>query len=203
MTPRRLMPAPLMRSRPPTQSSRSGLTGFFTSTGMSTPRSESASSCMAKGLATVRAPIQSTSMPASRQASTCLGVATSVETSMPSSFCTRCSQGRPVTPTPSKPPGLVRGFQIPERKILIPLLANCVAVFITCSSVSAEHGPAMITGRFISTPGKLRGFNSRGILWVVWGLYNIVFLGETQFIALTRSKASASFSSLAQREMRM
>ena len=126
----------------------------FTITGMSTPRSASAISCMAKGLAVVRAPIHSRSMPALRHSSTCLAVATSVQTYMPVSCFTSFSQARPSTPTPSKPPGLVRGFQMPARNIFCPFEASWRAVFITCSSVSALHGPAMTTGRSSGTPGS-------------------------------------------------
>ena len=45
----------------------------------------------------------------------------------------------------SKPPGLVRGFQMPARNSLMPLSASCLAVLITCSSVSALQGPALMT----------------------------------------------------------
>ena len=151
------MPAPLRRSMPPIQSSRSGLTGFFTSTGTSMPFKASARACIAKGLATVRAPIQRISTSAASAASTCCGVATSVATSMPVSFFTRVSHGSPASPTPSKPPGLVRGFQMPARKMRTPLPASWHAVLITCSSVSAEQGPAMIIGRCVSMPGSDKG----------------------------------------------
>ena len=154
-----------MRSKAPIHSSRSGFTGFFTSTGMSTPFSASAISCMAKGLAAVRAPIQRMSMPAFRASNTCLAVATSVDTYMPVSFFTSFIQARPSTPTPSKPPGLVRGFQIPARNILIPRAASWRAVSITCSSVSALQGPAITSGRFSSTPGSVIFSNSSSILF--------------------------------------
>ena len=147
MAPIRFTPAWLMRSMAPIHSSRSGLTGFFTSTGTSTPLSESASACMAKGLAVVRAPTHSTSTPYFSASSTCSGVATSVATSMPVSSFTCFIQGRAVSPLPSKPPGLVRGFQTPARKMRQPFEASSVAVVITCSSVSAEQGPAITTGR--------------------------------------------------------
>ena len=121
---------------------------------MSTPFSASAISCTAKGLAVVRAPTQSMSIPAFRHSYTCLAVATSVDTYMPVSFFTSFSQASPSTPIPSKPPGLVRGFQIPARKIFTPLAASWVAVDITCSSVSALQGPAITIGRLSSTPGN-------------------------------------------------
>ena len=149
-----------MRSTPPTQSSRSGLTGFLTSTGMSWPRSASAISCMAKGLAVVRAPIQIMSMPPSSAAMTCLRVATSVAVYIPVSRFTRWSHATPSAPTPSNPPGLVRGFHSPARKIRTPSAASSRAVSITCSSVSALHGPAMTSGRRGSSPGKLMGCKS-------------------------------------------
>ena len=41
----------------------------------------------------------------------------------------------------------VRGFQIPERNTVIPCSFSWRAVFITCSSDSALHGPAIINGR--------------------------------------------------------
>ena len=149
-----------MRSTPPIHSSRSGLTGFLTSTGMSWPRSASAISCMAKGLAVVRAPIQIMSMPPSSAAMTCLRVATSVAVYIPVSRFTRWSHATPSAPTPSNPPGLVRGFQSPARKIRTPSAASSRAVSITCSSVSALHGPAMTSGRRGSSPGKLMGCKS-------------------------------------------
>ena len=157
------MPAWLMRSMAPIHSSMSGLTGFFTSTGMSTPRSASANACIAKGFAVVRAPIHSTSIPYFRQSSTCSGVATSVATSMPVSSFTRFIQGSARSPLPSKPPGLVRGFQTPARNMWQPFVASCCAVVITCSSVSAEHGPAITIGRRLSL-GRFSGCNSNSIL---------------------------------------
>ena len=163
MAPNRFKPAPLIRCKAPIQSSRSGFTGFFTKTGTSTPFKESAISCMANGLAVVRAPIQRISIPAFNASSTCLGVATSVAVSMPVSALTRCIHANPSVPTPSKPPGLVRGFQIPARKIFIPLLANALAVFITCSSVSALQGPAITIGRSSGIPGNAKGLNSSSI----------------------------------------
>ena len=199
MAPRRVMPAPLMRSSAPIHSSMSGFTGFFTRTGMSAPLSESAISCMAKGLAVVRAPIHSKSMPALRAASTCLGMATSVAVSMPVSAFTRCSQGRAASPMPSNPPGLVRGFHTPARKILHPRPASWRAVFMTCSSVSALHGPAMTRGRlFSSTPGMFRGESRKSSI-------SLVFVGMNQIlnVARMRSSASASFSFFAQSERRM
>jgi hypothetical protein len=55
---------------------------------------------------------------------------------MPSSVFTRFNQGRAFTPFPSKPPGLVRGFQMPARKILIPRAASARAVSITCEKLA-------------------------------------------------------------------
>ena len=162
MAPSFLMPAPLSRCNAPIHSSRSGLTGFFTKTGMSTPFSASARACMAKGLAVVRAPIQRMSMPYFRASSTCSGVATSVATSIPVSFFTCCIQGSAFSPFPSKPPGFVRGFQMPARKLWHPNEASCLAVVITCSSVSAEQGPAMTNGRTLSL-GRLSFSNSSSI----------------------------------------
>ena len=170
MAPRRLMPAPLRRCRAPIQSSRSGLTGFFTSTGTSTPFSASARDCMAKGLAVVRAPTHNTSMPYFSASSTCSGVATSVAVRRPVSCFTICIQGRAFSPLPSKPPGLVRGFQIPARKMWKPLPASCLAVFITWSSVSAEQGPAIMNGLSV-LQGRSRGSKSNSILYVWWRLY--------------------------------
>ena len=139
---------------PPTQRSMSGLTGFFTSTGMSCPRSASATSCTAKGFETVRAPSHSRSMPASSAAATCSRVATSVATRIPVSRRTRSIQTSPAAPTPSKPPGLVRGFQSPARKMRSPCAASARAVVRSCSSVSALQGPAMSSGRRGSRSGK-------------------------------------------------
>src|SRR5574344_141610 len=146
----------------PIHSSRSGLTGFLTNTGTSTPCRESANACMANGLADVRAPTQRISTPYFRQSSTCSGVATSVETSIPVSSFTSLSQGSASSPLPSKPPGLVRGFQIPARKLWQPFCANWRAVVITCSSVSAEQGPAITNGRSLSL-GRFNGSSSNSI----------------------------------------
>ena len=150
MAPNFFTPAWLMRSSAPIHNSRSGLTGFLTKTGTSTPLSESARACMANGLADVRAPTQRMSMPYFSASSTCSGVATSVETSIPVSFFTCCSQGSATSPLPSKPPGFVRGFHTPARKLWHPLSASSRAVVITCSSVSAEQGPAMTNGLSLS-----------------------------------------------------
>ncbi len=156
MAPSRRIPALYMRCRAPIQSSRSGLTGFLTNTATSAPRSwrVSAISCMAKGLAEVRAPIQSRSTPASRAASTWARVATSMAVRMPVSSFTFTSHGKPSGPTPSKPPGRVRGFQMPARKILMPYSCRARAVVSTCSSVSALQGPAIIIDCGLSKPGK-------------------------------------------------
>ena len=146
----------------PTHNSRSGLTGFFTNTGLSTPRRESANACMAKGFALVRAPIQRMSTSYFSASSTCSGVATSVATFMPVSFFTSCSQGKAFSPLPSKPPGFVRGFHTPARKLWHPSSFSWRAVVITCSSVSAEHGPAMTNGRSLSA-GRFSFSNSNSI----------------------------------------
>ena len=159
----RLMPAWLMRSMAPIHNSRSGFTGFFTNTGTSTPLRLSARACMANGLAEVRAPTQSISMPYFNASSTCSGVATSVAVSIPVSSLTCFIQGRATSPLPSKPPGLVRGFQIPARNMWHPSCLSCLAVVITCSSVSAEHGPAITNGRGLSL-GRFNGCNSKSII---------------------------------------
>ena len=148
MAPKRCIPALYRRCRAPIHSSRSGLTGFLTSTGMSAPASESASaiSCIANGLAVVRAPIHSISSPASRAWRTCSRLATSVATAIPVVWRTSLSHWRPSAPMPSKPPGRVRGFQMPARNMRTPWAARRRAVSSTCCRVSALHGPAMMTG---------------------------------------------------------
>ena len=90
---------------------------------------------------------------------------------MPVSSFTRLSHFRPGAPTPSKPPGRVRGFQIPARKIFTPMAANAVAVAITCSSVSALHGPAITSGRFSSTPGNTMDFKSNFSMFLLIVVY--------------------------------
>ncbi len=100
----------------------------------------------------MRAPIQSMSTLCLRASLICFLVATSVATYIPVSSLTRCNHFSPKTPTPSKPPGLVRGFQIPARNTLTPIEDSSLAVCITCSSVSALQGPDIISGRFCSTP---------------------------------------------------
>ena len=129
----------------------SGLTGFFTNTVMSVPRSESASACIANGFAVVLAPTHSMSMPYFIASSACSGVATSVVTIIPVSSFTRFSHASAGSPCPSNPPGFVRGFHAPARNIVKPCCASCMAVVITCSSVSALHGPAITNGRFVSS----------------------------------------------------
>jgi hypothetical protein len=48
---------------------------------------------------------------------------------------------------PSKEWGRVLGFQIPDRNTdTLLILASCLAVSITCSSVSALQGPAIRKG---------------------------------------------------------
>ena len=146
-----------MRSTAPIHNSRSGLTGFLIRIGMSTPFNASAISCIEKGFAAVRAPIQRISTPYLSASNTWYWLATSVETYMPVSSFTRFNQGSPILPTPSNPPGLVRGFHIPARNILIPCAASSLAVSSTWSSVSALHGPAMTSGRLFSIPGRVIG----------------------------------------------
>ena len=131
---------------------------------MSTPCRLSARACIANGLAQVRAPIQRMSKPYSRHNSTCSGVATSVVISIPVSSFTRFIQGKAFSPLPSKPPGLVRGFHTPARKMWQPLRANSFAVAMTCCSVSAEQGPAITIGRLWSL-GKLSGSKSNSIIY--------------------------------------
>ncbi len=72
------------------------------------------------------------------------------------------SQGRAFSPFPSKPPGLVRGFHTPALKMWQPLAASCVAVVMTCFSVSAEHGPA-ITNGLPPSQGRANGCSSNSI----------------------------------------
>ena len=190
-----------MRSIAPIHNSKSGFTGFFTKTGMSTPFRLSAIACIAKGLAEVRAPIQRMSTSYLRASSTCSGVATSVEMSMPVSSFTRFSHGSAVSPLPSKPPGLVRGFHTPARNILNPCEANWRAVVITCSSVSAEQGPAITNGRS-SLPGKFNGLSSISIVMFIVCIRSSVYCQCVHLMRLILSSASSIFSSLAQRLMR-
>ena len=122
--------------------------GFFISTGTSTPRNASATSCTLKGFTVVLAPIQSMSTSNCNASCTCLAVATSTVMGSPVIFFACASQGSPFVPMPSNKPGLVRGFQMPARKIsILPVLARRVAVSSTCSSVSALQGPLIINGR--------------------------------------------------------
>ena len=136
---------------------------------MSTPCKASAKACTAKGLADVLAPIHMMSILYFKAASTCSGVATSVAISIPVSSFTCFIHGKAISPLPSKPPGFVRGFHIPARKIRHPLAARLRAVDITCSSVSAEQGPAITIGRSLSL-GSRKGSNSNSII-----IYLLVF----------------------------
>ena len=110
-------------------------------------RRVSAISCTANGLAVVRAPIHSISIPALRAACTWAAVATSVAASIPQLRAARIIQGSAFSPYPSNPPGLVRGFHAPARSTRTPVSRRAMAVNIICSSLSALHGPAMIMGR--------------------------------------------------------
>ena len=141
------MPARWSLSSAPIQRSRSGFTGFLTSTGMSVSARASAISCTRKGLALVRAPSQTRSTPCFIHSNTCFSLATSVATFIPYSFFTLWSHLSPGTPMPSKHPGWVLGFHIPARNTLIPNSLSPAAVCIIWSSLSALHGPAITHGR--------------------------------------------------------
>ena len=141
---------------------------------MSTPCKASAKACIAKGLADVLAPTHRMSMPYFKANSTCSGVATSVEIIMPASSFTLFIHGKAISPLPSKPPGFVRGFHIPARKMWHPFAARLCAVDITCSSVSAEQGPAMTIGRSLSL-GSRKGSKSNSIIiYLLFFLFLIV-----------------------------
>ena len=174
----------------------SGLTGFLTNTGILSPRIASAKACIANGLADVRAPTHSISISYFIANSTCSGVATSVEINIPVSSFTRFIHGKAFSPLPSKPPGFVRGFHTPALNIWHPFAARLRAVVITCSSVSAEQGPAITHGRSLSH-GRFKGSNSNSI-----SLYLLFFLILVYNLAI-RSRASAIFSSFAQSEIRI
>ena len=147
MAPILVMPALAMRSIAPIHSSRSGLIGFLTRTITSTPLNASEISCTVKGFTDVLAPIHNMSIPNFNASYTCFSFATSVPTSRPVSCFTLLSHFSPSVPTPSNEFGRVLGFHIPARNRLTSfILANCVAVSITCSSVSALHGPEIRKG---------------------------------------------------------
>src|SRR5688572_13948068 len=150
MRPICLIPARATRSTAPLHNSRSGLIGFLISTGTSTPRNASATSCTLKGFTVVLAPIHNTSTSKFNASCTCLPVATSTVVGMPVCFFACNNQGKPFTPMPSNIPGFVLGFQMPARRIsTLPVAARRCAVCNTCSSVSALHGPLMISGRLL------------------------------------------------------
>jgi hypothetical protein len=46
---------------------------------------------------------------------------------------------------------------MPARNISMPLSAKRTAVSVICSSVSQEHGPEIITGRWKLKPQSFRG----------------------------------------------
>src|SRR5574344_442722 len=106
---------------------------------------------------------------------------------------TSLSQGSASSPLPSKPPGLVRGFQIPARKLWQPFCANWRAVVITCSSVSAEHGPAITNGRSLSL-GRFNGCSSNSIVvyflcfsYSFSCLLYLVFFGTERYADIARA----------------
>ena len=110
-----LTPQAASRSTAPHHKSTSPFTGFFTNTGLSVPRNDSATSCIENGLAAVRAPIQRISRSNGAALSTCLAFATSVAIGRPVNSRAFVSQGNASTPAPSNEPGLVRGFHTPAR----------------------------------------------------------------------------------------
>ena len=87
-------------------------------------------------------------------------LATSVQTCIPVCSLTFFSHFRPWTPTPSKLPGIVRGFQRPALKTFTPIALRARAVSSVCCSVSALHGPAMMMGEPSSTPFNLKAWVS-------------------------------------------
>jgi len=76
----------------------------------------------------------------------CAAVATSVPINNPVSALAFFNHFKPISPTPSNPPGRVLGFQIPALKTLTSESFNSCAIFNTCSSVSALQGPAITNG---------------------------------------------------------
>ena len=143
------MPALRIRATAPPHSSMSGFIGFLISTVTSEPFSASAISCTLNGLTVVRAPTQITSTPNSSAASTCLDVATSVPIGKPVISRARLIHASPLRPTPSNEPGFVRGFQMPALSTSTrPVSAIRRQVSSVCSSVSALHGPEIMSGRF-------------------------------------------------------
>jgi len=141
----------------PSHRFRSGFIGFLMRILLSVPFNASAISCIANGLADVLAPIQRMSTLALMAFSTWVLFATSVVVSIPVSSLTFVSHFSPISPTPSNDPGRVLGFQIPALKILIPILFRLCAVFSTCSSFSALHGPEIMMGFCVS--GSPQFFN--------------------------------------------
>ena len=95
----------------------------------------------------VRAPIQRTSIPAVKQASTCWVLATSVATGIPVSWRAATNQSKAGSPRPSNELGRVRGFQTPARNKWMPECFNARAVSNTCFSDSALQGPLIRNGR--------------------------------------------------------
>ena len=152
MTPKFFTSCPRSLSSAPIHKARSGFTGFFTSTGLSVPFKASAISCTVNGFTVERAPIHRISTSACKAAATWCALATSVAVLKPYSSFTFFSQLRPMTPTPSKPLGFVRGFQIPARKIETASVDSLIlfAVSSICDSLSALQGPAIIKGEGIS-----------------------------------------------------
>ena len=134
------------RSKAPIHRVRSGFTGFLTSTILLVPFSSSAISWTMNGFTVVLAPIQSKSTSYSSASFIWSRLATSVVVFSPVTSFTFFSQFSPISPTPSKPPGRVRGFQMPARKKSISLFFRFLAVSSICSSVSALQGPLMMRG---------------------------------------------------------
>ena len=143
------MPAFRKRSILPSQSRRSGIIGFLTSTVKSDPRTASAICCTSVGFTHVRAPTHTVRMPYAAHSSNWRALITSTQAGTPYVRCTSCNHGRASSPAPQKLPGTLRTFQMPARKQSrrTPTSADCsissAAVASSCSRLSAAQGPAI------------------------------------------------------------
>ena len=77
-----------------------------------------------KGDTVERAPIHNKSISFFKASSTCLGFATSVAVNNPVSSFALFNHFKPISPTPSKFPGLVLGFHIPARNTVASVFFN-------------------------------------------------------------------------------
>ena len=90
------------------------------------------------------------------------------------------SSRRPSSPSPWKLYGELRGLKAPPRRIFAPARLTAAAVASTCSSVSAEHGPAITMTS--SPPIRTSPIVDDGVLRLERAAGQLVRLGDAQHL---------------------